>query len=610
MFIQFTANDPLLHLAIVLVAGIIGGEIFGKLHLPKVTGWIATGILLRALVPFHQEYTGITEKTPSAFAPYMSFVLGYIAFTVGAALHFASLRNSGKRLGWLLVGEALITPTIVIVSMFFVGRLIAPGDMTMRASLILAAIAIAGAPGTTVLVVQEARARGILTKTLIAAVALIDMVAVGAFAFLASFVSQSGAGGGEWLTNWQTALGAVVYEFGLAFTVGSLSAIIVLFLNRTIVGPAFLGPSMVAIILAAWGGAVGLGVSGILACTFAGIMVSNIRHDTVRSVESYLQSIGGVLFAAFYTFAGMKLDFSLVLGSAGLVALYFVARFIGKYVGAFAATTISDVPTGVRNNLGLALIPHGGVAVGLIILVQQNSNLTDIAEIVTTVGLAALAINQLVGPSAARFALKRAGEAGKDLPRLLDFLDEQHISVNITGNSIPEVVQSLATKLYATKDKPPIPMEDFVQQVLDHEKFETTFLFGGLMIPHAVIEEGSGITGYLGISSKGLELGAPDGRLIHAVLLLATPQSESKRHLEVLSAFAHSITHDTNLREQLYHARSAAHAYEVIHADEAQDINYFIEDAMARAGITDELVNEETFTTESDDNEKQSKPNA
>ena len=73
-----------------------------------------------------------------------------------------------------------------------------------------------------------------------------------------------------------------------------------------------------------------------------------------------------------------------------------------------------------------------------------------------------------------------------------------------------------------------------------------------------------------------------------AVLLLATPKADRKRHLEVLAAFARIITSDVNLREQLYHARSAAHAYDVLHADEAEDINYFLEDALTRAGITEE----------------------
>ncbi len=509
MPIEFTPHDVLYQLALVLVAGIVGGEVFGLMRLPKVTGWICTGILIRALAGYHQEFTGLTASTVRDFAPYMNFVLGYIAFTVGAALHFASLRNSGRRLGLLLIGEAVFTPTIVLLMLVFVGGWIAPDKLTMRASLLLAAIAIAGAPGTTILVVQEARARGILTRTLVAAVALIDMVAVGAFAFVSSYLAKGGSGEAEWHTTWSTAFVSVATEFGMALAVGTLSAVIALALTRTIVSPAFLGPTMVAVILGSWGGATGCHVSGILACTFAGIVVSNLRHDVVRSAEAYLHGIGGVLFAAFYTFAGMNLDFSLVLEAAGLVLLYFFARFIGKYVGTFTAMSIAEVPTKVRNYLGLALVPHGGVAVGLILIVQSDPRLKDAAEIVTTVALAALAINQLLGPSGARFALFQAGEAGKDLPRLLDFLDEHHIAVDITGNSKEEVIRTLATQLYTTNDKPAIPQEEFVEKVVEREQLASTCLSQGLMVPHAILEDGHEITGVLGISSRGLELGAP-----------------------------------------------------------------------------------------------------
>lgn len=585
MNLEFSPDDRLFQLAVVLVAGIVGGEIFGMIRLPKVTGWICTGILLRALSDHHKLFTGITARTVSDFAPYMSFVLGYIAFTVGAALHFASLRNSGKRLGLLLLGEALITPSIVLVAMSTLGPWINSEQMNMRASLVLAAVAIAGAPGTTVLVVQEARARGILTRTLLAAVALIDMVAVGAFAFVTSYLGEGGGGDASWHSTWPTALASVVREIGVTFSIGAVSALFALGLTRSLVSPAYVGPTMVAVILGAWGAAAGLETSGILACTFAGILVSNLRHDTVRSTEAYLHSIGGVLFAAFYTLAGVNLDFTLVTQAAGLVALYFLSRLVGKYGGAFTSMHLAQVPTRVRNYLGLALVPHGGVAVGLFLVVQSDPRLQDVAEIVTTVGLAALAINQLLGPSGARFALNRAGEAGKDLPRLLDFLDEQHISVNVSGNTKEEIIRSLASQLYKTKSKPAIAQEQFIQKVFEREELATTCLSEGLMIPHAVLEEGQEITGMLGISSKGLDLGAPDGRPVHAVLLLATPQADRRRHLEILAAFATAITRDMNLREQLYHARSAAHAYEVLHAEETEDINYFIEDAMTRAGV-------------------------
>lgn len=594
--LNFAPHDTLYHLALVLVSGIIGGELIGRLKLPKVTGWIFTGILLRATAPYHMHYTGLSPAYPdpenpgeyvdniAKFGPYMSFVLGYIAFTVGAALHFASLRNAWKRLSLLLLGEALITPSIVLASLLIVGQFISD-QMTIRAALILAAVAIAGAPGTTVLVVQEARARGILTRTLVAAVALIDMVAVGAFAFVVSYLAD---GSDAWHATGSAALGNVAREFGFAFLVGSTSAILALTLTRTVVGPAFFGPTMVAVILASWGGAVGFGVSGILSCTFAGITLSNIRHDTVKSTEAYLHAIGGVLFAAFYTFAGMKLDFSLVIKAAGLVVLYFAARFVGKYVGAFAAMGIAGVPDRIRNYLGIALLPHGGVAVGLILQVQGDPQLQDVAEIVTTVGLAALAINQLLGPSGTRLSLTRAGEANKDLPRLLDFLDEHHITVNLSGKTKEAVIESLAAQLYTTTVKPSIPQEEFISKVVERENLESTCLAEGLMIPHAILDEGEELTGILGISSEGLNFNTPDGRPVHAVLLLATPVTERTKHLEVLAAFARAITGDVNLREQLYHARSAAHAYDVLHADEAEDINYFIEDAFERVGVRED----------------------
>ena len=73
--------------------------------------------------------------------------------------------------------------------------------------------------------------------------------------------------------------------------------------------------------------------------------------------------------------------------------------------------------------------------------------------------------------------------------------------------------------------------------------------------------------------------------------MLATPKADHKRHLEVLAAFAAAITRDVNLREQLYHARNAAHAYDVLHADEAEDINYFLDDAIAAIGVTAETRN-------------------
>lgn len=564
-------HDPLLSLSIVLLAGIVGGELIARAKLPKVTGWIGTGIVLRAVgVP------GLPVERLPDFSALMSFVLGFIAFTVGAALNFRSLHNAHKRLLLLILGEAMVTPAVVGAALYYLGGL------HLDVALLLGAIAIAGAPGTTVLVVQEARARGNLSKTLVAAVGLIDMVAVGVFVVAAVF-----AGGASVGSPWQLAVREVVHQFGVALLVGFGVATLVLGLTRTIVSPAFLGPSMVAAILGSWGLAQAVGVSSILACTFAGIAVSNLRHATANAAEAYLRPFGGLLFTAFYTLAGMRLNFALVLPLLGLVVLFFLSRLAGKSLGAYLAMRAAGATDRMQKYLGLALMPHGGVAVGLILLVQSDPALSHVQDLVVAVGLSALAINQLLGPSATRFSLTQAGEVGKDRPRLLDFLTEQRIVTNLAGANKREVIEALGEHLFSTSSLP-IEKEEFIEKVLERESEASTCLGEGFMIPHITLDEGDSIRGVLGLSSKGLDLGAADGRKIHCVVLLATPDLDRNRHLEILAAFAKAITSSDNLREQLYHARSPAHAYEVLHAERSEELNYFLDDAIQESQTEDE----------------------
>ena len=134
-----------------------------------------------------------------------------------------------------------------------------------------------------------------------------------------------------------------------------------------------------------------------------------------------MHNIGGVLFAMFFTLAGTRLDFSQVLPAFGLVVLYFAARLTAKYISALTSMSLAGMTSNVRNYLGLALLPHGGVAVGLILLVQSQESFNEIENLVTTVGLSALAINQLLGPNADSHGIGSGGEGHKDRPQLLDF---------------------------------------------------------------------------------------------------------------------------------------------------------------------------------------------
>ena len=91
---------------------------------------------------------------------------------------------------------------------------------------------------------------------------------------------------------------------------------------------------------------------------------------------------------------------------------------------------------------------------------------------------------------------------------------------------------------------------------------------GGFLIYNAFV---------MGINQRGLHFDTPDARPIQCIVLLATPQGERDRHLEVLATLARTLGVDSVVQQQLFNAKSPAHAYEILHGEEADDFNYFLE---------------------------------
>lgn len=555
----------LLVLAAVLLVGMAVGALAARFHLPRVTGWILAGVILRQL-----HFPGARPEVMAGFGAINDFVLGYIAFLVGSHLNLRRLRNSGSRLLFIMATEAVVTPTIVTLALVHLGGL------PLRTSLFLAAVAAAQAPGTTIAVANEVRSRGVFTKTLVASVALIDMVAVVLFETVHSGFSTGGGVSPFALLGSLPAKFAVV--LGESAAIGVICAGFTIFFTRRVVEKALLGTALIAAILLAWGVAAALDVSPILATTALGMALSNLSPTKEEAGEAYVQSFQGILFTTFYTLAGLRLDFAAVPKVAGLVAIFFLARLGGKMLSSFLAMSAARATPEVRRYLGLALTPHGGVAVGLILLIQADPRLADIHEIVLAVGLATLAVNQIVGPSITRAALGRAGEVGKDRPRLLDFLHEENIQVDLQAKNEEEAISKLVDLLISSHELEGADREALLASVLQREEEMSTCVGEGLMIPHCVYEGTDEMLGVMGICRDGLPWRGPDELPVRCVVLLVTGQGQAERHLAVLAALARSIGSDPGLQRELHTAPTAAHAYVLLHAEDAEDFNHFLED--------------------------------
>ena len=351
--------------------------------------------------------------------------------------------------------------------------------------------------------------------------------------------------------------------------------------TRWIEVPEKIATSAVVILLLTSGLASYVDVSPVLACLMLGLIQTNFTRSREKILDSVFSDFEPAILAVFFTLAGMELSFDHAGEVSLIAAIVFVFRIIGKLVSANWAMRLAGATAKVRSNLGMALVPQAGVAVGLVILLQEDpefsENAPELVSLFVAVVLTVVTANELVGPILTRLALARSGEAGKDRTRLIDFIHEENILTDLRFETKEKAIERLVNLLITSHHLEHVDREGLLESVLEREKVSTC-LGGGLAVPHGILPDGPKMLGVMGLSSAGLDFETPDGRPVHCMVLLATPENERDRHLQVLATLAGTIGSDVAFQDELFHAKSPAHAYEILHDEKAESFNYFLED--------------------------------
>jgi mannitol/fructose-specific phosphotransferase system IIA component (Ntr-type)/Kef-type K+ transport system membrane component KefB len=564
-------SDPFVVLALILVAGVGLGWVAKQITLPSVTGQILAGV---AMGP-----AGLALFSPEAIAglqPLTHFALALIGVTVGAHLNLRRLRNAGKRLVMLLVAEAVITPIFVIVAL----RTLTDPPPFLPS--LLATLAVSTAPATIVALVRESRSRGVFVKTLVAAVAINNTTCIFLFEIARGAARQGILEQIAVTPGAASELLGVLFESGtrlaLAVALGASAATVAHLVSLRVHRPDRLATVSVIAILLTFGLASELDLSPLLACLALGAVQTNLNPVRDRLADSVFANFEPAILCVFFTLAGLHLSFDHV-GQVGWIALVFiVVRGIGKVTAGELAMRLAGATDRVRTSLGMALIPQAGVAVGLVILIQEDPAFVGISELFVAVVLVSVTVNEIIGPIFTRAALSRAGETGRDRPHLVDFLQEENIVTDFRADTIESAIEKLTDLLISSHNLRGIDRDALVRSVHEREAQVSTCIGGGLAVPHGDLPEGFPMVGVMAVSRRGLPFDTPDGRPVQCVVLLATPAGEHDRHLQVLAALARTFGADVVLQEQLFNAHSAGHVYEILYGEDSDDFNYFLGD--------------------------------
>ena len=161
--INSSASRVIISIAIILFFGFLGTRVTKKLKLPNVTAYIIVGILL---VPIWTVIpAGISGIIPNSIIEGMDFLtdiaLAFIAFSASEFFRFRNLKDAGVSVIVITLFESLLASILV----FFICKFALGIDTAF--SLILAALASATAPASTIMTIRQTKAKGEYVNTLL-----------------------------------------------------------------------------------------------------------------------------------------------------------------------------------------------------------------------------------------------------------------------------------------------------------------------------------------------------------------------------------------------------------------------------------------------------------
>jgi Kef-type K+ transport system membrane component KefB len=404
--------NGILATGLVIMLGYVLGELVRKFGLPRVSGYIVAGLLL------NPKITGfVSVNFVDSMGTITDLSLAILTFAIGGTLAFGPLKELGKKILFIALGEAQLSAFLVTAGCLVTLPFLLPEagnfwTMIAPLSVLLGSLASPTDPSATLAVVRQYKAKGMVTFSIMASAALDD--ALGILNYSLGIVVAL-----VLITHHVEGVGTILEPLigiGGALGLGLISGLAFRYVPKWLRGDESDG-LQIALLLGTLGLCYGvsamLDLDQLLATMAMGMTVVNTsrrqeRHHVFHLME---ESVEPIVFIVFFTVSGMLLDVAVLIQYLPVVLLFVFFRTIGKLVGANLGARLGKASHDVRRYTGWGLIPQGGIVIGLALLVQQEPAFASISHILLNVIIGATVIHELIGPLTAKLAIMKSGEA-------------------------------------------------------------------------------------------------------------------------------------------------------------------------------------------------------
>ena len=384
-WLPLTLSAPALNmtlLGVILSASIFADAIARRTRVPRISILVVVGV---GIAFVQQVWLGDPNGRPldGLADPLIHLALAMVAFLMGSELTIDRLRVTG--------------PLVILISLFvLVGGALVVGlgllalGFPLLVAVSLAAISVATDPAVVSESIRESHDSRLRAKVILGIVAIDDAWGVIFFGLCMAVLGWLLGSEGDlmWLHS--------LWELGGAILLGLLVGLPAAWLT----GRLRLGePTQVeaiAVILLLAGLSSLLNVSVLLAAMVTGTLVASLSSHHTRSFRE-IEHIEWPFLVFFFVLSGASLDLYRVGDALALTAAYIVLRVAGRVLGGALAVPMARAEQGtLPRNIGLALTPQAGVAIGMTLLAAER--FPQLHGTVLPAVVASTVIFELAGP--------------------------------------------------------------------------------------------------------------------------------------------------------------------------------------------------------------------
>jgi Kef-type K+ transport system membrane component KefB len=398
-----------------LLAAYLIGDVLSRLQLPKITGYILAGIL------FGPHLLGLVSAgTVGELKLIDDLALTFIAFAAGGELRLEGLRQRRRSITltvafltsivFLGVGAFVLAARPLLP--FLDGK---PATHTLAVALLLGTFAVARSPSSAIAIISECKARGPFTEMVLGVTVVMDVLVIIVFAAMASISQVLITPGGQ--MDFQF-ISMVVAALGGSILAGLILGWLILLYMKYVRAEVLVFILALAFMVTLFSRhfallldhlyGITLHLEPMLICVTAGFWVRNFSREGELFMETIDRS-SLPIYVIFFSLTGAALNVG-ALRQTWLIALLLVAvRSLLIWLGAYLGGSFSGDPPRMRRMSGLSFITQAGVSLGLAGIVMRSFPEWG-AALATTI-VAIVALNQIIGPVAFKFALSRVGES-------------------------------------------------------------------------------------------------------------------------------------------------------------------------------------------------------